>query len=59
MEKAKQDNTYTDLEGRTHFDIEALLRDPKVQETIRKVSRITEQARKRGGMSFLRYRKPD
>jgi hypothetical protein len=58
VEKVK-DNTYTDLEGRTHFDMEALLRDPKVQETIRKMSRTTEQARKRGGMTFLRYRQPD
>jgi hypothetical protein len=45
---------YVNFEGRTIVNGKALLRDPKVKETIEKLSKANEQFRHRPGITFLR-----
>ena len=59
MAKSTESKTYTTWDGRTITNIDALLRDPKVQETIRKLSKNRDRGSKDGYMTMLRYRKPD
>ncbi len=58
---AKQDEqlTYTTWDGRTITNVDVLLRDPKVQETLRKLSKNRDLGSKKGYLTMLRYRKPD
>lgn len=59
MNKSSQSITHTDFDGRTITDVDALLRDPKVQETIKKLSRNTDLGPKDGHITMLKYRKPE
>jgi hypothetical protein len=59
MAKSEEQITHTTFDGRTITDANALLRDPKVQETIRKLSRNRDYGRPKGSITILRYRKPD
>ena len=45
---------YVDFNGRTFVNGRVLLRDPKVKETIEKLSKANEQFRHRPGITFLR-----
>jgi hypothetical protein len=51
--------TYTTWEGRTITNVDVLLRDPKVQETIRKGAKNRQQPSKKGYIAVVRYRKPE
>ncbi|HLH02811.1 MAG TPA: hypothetical protein VKX25_08575 [Bryobacteraceae bacterium] len=51
--------TYTTWEGRTITNVDVLLRDPKVQEMIRKGSKNRQQPSKKGYIAVVRYRKPE
>ncbi|HMF74182.1 MAG TPA: hypothetical protein VK604_00830 [Bryobacteraceae bacterium] len=46
--------SYVTFDGRTIVNGKALLRDPKVKETIEKLSKANERFRKRRGITFLR-----
>jgi hypothetical protein len=59
MARVSEQITYTTFDGRTITNVDALLRDPKVQETIRKLSRNRDPGPKQGSLTVLRYRKPD
>ena len=59
MAKPEESKFYTTWDGRTITNIEALLRDPKVQETIRKLSKNRDRGSKKGYIGVLRYRKPE
>ncbi len=59
MSKADEQITYTNFDGRTITNLDALLREPKVQEIIRKLSSHRDPGPKRGSLTVLRYRKPD
>ncbi len=59
MAKSKDQLTYTTFDGRTITNIDALLRDPKVQETMRKMSKNRDLGPKKGSFTVLRYRKPE
>jgi hypothetical protein len=50
--------SYVDFDGRTFVNARALLRDPKVRETIDKLSKANEKFRNRRGITFLRPIKP-
>jgi hypothetical protein len=56
-EKREEQLTYTTWEGRTITNVDVLLRDPKVQETMRKLSRDRDPGSKKGYLTRLRYRK--
>lgn len=58
MAKREEQLTYTTWEGRTITNVEVLLRDPKVQETIRKLSQNRDLGSRKGYLTRLRYRKP-
>jgi hypothetical protein len=51
--------SYVDFDGRTFVNAKALLRDPKVRETIEKLSKANEKFRNRRGVTFLRPIKPE
>ena len=51
--KADDKISYVTWDGRTVVDVDALLRDPKVQETIQKLSRRNQSYRGRPGVTFL------
>ena len=53
----QEDLTYTTFDGRTITDVNALLRDPKVQDAIRKLSNDRDPVRRPGGVTYLRRRK--
>ena len=59
MAKDDEQLTYTTFEGRTITNVDVLLRDPKVQETIRKMSKNRDRGSKKGYITVLRYRKPE
>ena len=59
MSKTGERITHTDFDGRTITDANALLKDPKVQETIRRLSRNRTAGPRKGEITYLRYRKPD
>ncbi len=59
MTKESEQLTYTTFDGRTITNVDALMRDPKVQETIRKLSRHRDPGPKQGSLTVLRYRKPE
>jgi hypothetical protein len=59
MAKPEQDITHTTFSGRTITDVNALLRDPKVQETIKKLGNDRDPVRRPGGVTFLRRRKSE
>ncbi len=59
MAKSSDQLTYTTFDGRTITNVDVLLRDPKVQETIRKMSKNRDRGSKKGYITVLRYRKPD
>jgi hypothetical protein len=46
--------SYVTFDGRTIVNGKELLRDPKVKETIEKLSKANERFRKRRGITFLR-----
>lgn len=46
--------SYVDFEGRTIVDVNALLKDPKVKETIERMSKMHEQQRGKHGITFVR-----
>jgi hypothetical protein len=46
--------SYVTFEGRTIVNGKELLRDPKVKETIEKLSKANERFRHRRGITFLR-----
>ena len=54
MPKSEDKISYVTTDGRTIVDVDALLRDPKVQETIQKLSRRNRSYRGRPGVTFLR-----
>ncbi len=59
MAKRDEQLTYTTFEGRTITNVDVLLRDPKVQETIRKLSKNRDPGSRKGHITVLRYRKPE
>jgi hypothetical protein len=59
MAKSGESKVYTTFDGRGITDIDALLRDPKVQETIRKLSRNRDRGSRKGYITILSYRKPE
>ncbi len=59
MAKSDQSITHTTFDGRTITDVDALLRDPKVQQTIRKLSKNRDIGPKDGRITILRYRKEE
>jgi hypothetical protein len=55
LSKSEPDKiSYVTFDGRTIVDADALLRDPKVQETIRKLSQRNRSFRGRPGVTFLK-----
>lgn len=46
-------------DGAIEVDVDAMLRDPKVQEQLRKLSRITERLRGKPGVTYLRPIRPE
>ncbi|HEY1948150.1 MAG TPA: hypothetical protein VGG97_14160 [Bryobacteraceae bacterium] len=46
--------SYVTFDGRTIVNGKELLRDPKVKETIEKLSKANERFRNRRGITFLR-----
>jgi len=46
--------SYVTFDGRTIVNARALLSDPKVRETIEKLSKANERFRHRRGVTFLR-----
>ena len=54
MAKSADKISYVTPDGRTIVDVDALLRDPKVQETIQKLSRRTHRYRGQPGITFLK-----
>jgi hypothetical protein len=59
MAKPNEQLTYTTFDGRTITNVDVLLRDPKVQETMRKLSKNRDRGSKKGFITVLRYRKPE
>jgi hypothetical protein len=59
LAKSEDKISYVTWDGRTIVDLDALLRDPKVQETIQKLSRRTQRYRGRPGVTFLKPVKTD
>ena len=59
MSKSAERITYTTFDGRGITDANALMRDPKVQETIRKLSKNRVSGPRKGEITFLRPRKSD
>ena len=59
MAKSDEQLTYTTWDGKTITNVDVLLRDPKVQETLRKGVKNREQASKKGYIAVVRYRKPE
>lgn len=59
MAKSDDNISHVTWDGRTIVDLDALLRDPKVQETIQKLSRRTQRYRGRPGVTFLKPVKTD
>ena len=49
--------SYVDFEGRTIVDVNALLKVPKVRETIERMSKMHEQQRGKPGVRFVKYLK--
>jgi hypothetical protein len=45
---------HVDYEGHTIVDVNALLRDPKVLETIERVSKSIERMRGKPGVTFVK-----
>jgi hypothetical protein len=55
MANAKSEKvSYVDFDGRTIVDVNALLRDPKVQATMERVSKQNERFRGKPGVTFIR-----
>lgn len=55
MANAKSEKvSYVDFYGRTIVDVNALLRDPKVQATMERVSKQNERFRGKPGVTFIR-----
>ena len=59
MAKPDDKLTYTTFDGRTITNVDVLLRDPKVKETMRKLANNRDRGSKKGYITVLRYRKPD
>jgi hypothetical protein len=61
MADSMQDKVYSwvDWDGRLHVNADVLLKDPKVKETIRRLSKANEIYRNRPGVTFLRRNKPE
>jgi hypothetical protein len=58
MAAASEDKTSNvTVDGRRITDVGALLRDPKVKETIKKLSRNGDRFRPAGALTFLTPRK--
>jgi hypothetical protein len=54
MADSKKENvSYVDFSGRTIVDVNALLRSPKVQATIERLSKRNEQFRGKPGVKFV------
>ena len=49
----KEKVSYVDFSGRTIVDVNALLRSPKVQATIERLSKRNEQFRGKPGVKFV------
>ena len=58
MAKDNEQLNYTTFEGRTITNVDLLLREPKVQDAIRKLSEKAARWNKRDGVAVVRYRKP-
>ncbi|MBV9760984.1 MAG: hypothetical protein JO340_10515 [Acidobacteriaceae bacterium] len=55
MAKSSDDKiSYVTSDGRTIVDVDALLRDPKVQATIQKLSQRNRSFRGRPGVTFIK-----
>jgi hypothetical protein len=56
MADSKQDKVYSwvDWDGRTHVNVDVLLDDPKVKETIKRLGKANEKFRNQPGITFLR-----
>jgi len=54
LTKSADKISYVTPDGRTIVDVDALLRDPKVQETIQKLSQRNRSYRGRPGITFLK-----
>jgi hypothetical protein len=46
--------SYVNFDGRTIVDVNALLRDPKVQATIERLSKENERFRGKPGVTFIK-----
>jgi phage terminase small subunit len=51
--------SWVDWDGRRHVDLSLLLKDPKVKQTIRRLSKVNERYRNQPGVTFLRRVKPE
>jgi hypothetical protein len=56
MANSKQDQAYSyvDWDGRSYVNVDVLLNDPKVKETIKRLGKANEKFRKQPGVTFLR-----
>ena len=54
MAESKRENgySYVDWAGRRYVDTDALLKDPKVQETFKRMSKANEKYRNQPGVTF-------
>lgn len=61
MTDSKQEKVYhwVDWNGRGDVNVEALLDDPKVKETIKRLSKVNEKFRNQPGITFLRPMKSE
>jgi hypothetical protein len=55
----KKEYSWVDWDGRFHVNVDVLLADPKVRETIRRVSKMHERLRNKPGFTFVRRVRPD
>jgi hypothetical protein len=56
MANSKQEKVYhwVDWDGRGHVNVDVLLDDPKVKETIKRLGKANEKFRNQPGVTFLR-----
>ncbi|HEX4750083.1 MAG TPA: hypothetical protein VH302_11125 [Bryobacteraceae bacterium] len=57
MKDSDNKRVWTDFAGRTYVDGNALLRDPKVRETMARLSEMNKSMRGRAGVRFLKPQK--
>ena len=61
MADSNEDKAYSwvDWDGRMHVNVDVLLKDPKVKETIRRLGKLNEQYRHQPGVTCVQRLKPE